>query len=79
MTWLVGLDGVYRMSSWDYDLPMGTRGSWIDDDTFAFEYDNIGNNDHWFFQLTFQDGEVVFEGKETAHEGGVMFEGRIRP
>jgi CubicO group peptidase (beta-lactamase class C family) len=78
-TWPIGLDGVFRMSQGDFGLPQGLRGSWIDDQTFAFEYDNIANNDHGFYRLTFQDGQVVFEGQETAHEGGVKFEGRIRP
>lgn len=76
-SWPIGLDGVYRMSLGEYDLPQGLRGSWTDAQTFVFEYDNIANNDHSIIRMRFEDNRVVVEGRETAHELGVRFEGRM--
>ncbi|MEJ2290390.1 MAG: serine hydrolase [Deinococcales bacterium] len=73
--WPIGLDGVYRMSQGPYGLPQGLRGSWLDERTFAFEYDNIANNDHLLYRLHFDGDRVVMEGRETAHELGARFEG----
>lgn len=73
----VGLDGVYRMSNGNFDLPQGRRGEWIEADTFLIEYDNIGNNDHVFFKLHFAGDRLLMEAKETAHEGGYSFEGQL--
>jgi CubicO group peptidase (beta-lactamase class C family) len=73
----VGLDGVYRMSTGDYNLPEGLRGEWIAADTFLLEYDNIGNNDHVFFNLRFEGDTLAMEARETAHESGYSLEGRL--
>jgi hypothetical protein len=64
------------MSSGDFGLPQGARGEWIDADTFLLELDNIGNNDHVFFNLRFEGDRLVMEIQETAHEGGLSLEGR---
>jgi CubicO group peptidase (beta-lactamase class C family) len=77
-SWPIGLDGVYRMSEGEYGLPQGLRGEWVDERTFALEYDNIGNNDHIFLRLSFAGDRVTIESHETAHELGVRFEGRAR-
>lgn len=77
-TWPIGLDGVYRMSAGPYGLPQGARGSWVDDTTFAFEYDNIGNNDHVFLRLHFTGDTVEVAAQETAHEPGPTFTGKLR-
>jgi hypothetical protein len=74
----IGLDGVYRMSTGDHDLPQGYRGSWDDPQTFVFEYDNIANNDHITFRLRFEADRVLLSGQETAHELGTQFEGRLQ-
>lgn len=74
----MGLDGVYRMSRGEYDLPQGLRGSWTNVNTFVFEYDNIANNDHTIIRMRFKGSLVEMEGKETAHEFGVSFEGRLK-
>jgi CubicO group peptidase (beta-lactamase class C family) len=75
-SWPVGLNGVYRMSEGPFGLPQGLRGEWADEKTFALEYDNIANNDHFLLRLTFEGGGVVIESRETAHELGARFEGR---
>jgi CubicO group peptidase (beta-lactamase class C family) len=75
-SWPVGLDGVYRMSQGEYGLPQGVRGEWVDDQTFALEYDNIANNDHILLRARFAGDRLVIESHETAHELGVRIEGR---
>jgi CubicO group peptidase (beta-lactamase class C family) len=74
--WPVGLDGVYRTSEGEFGLPQGLRGGWLDERTFALEYDNIGNNDHILIRLSFAGDRVTVESRETAHELGARFEGR---
>lgn len=75
-SWPVGLDGVYRMSVGEYDLPRGLRGAWADDQTFVLEYAGIAHNDHFTFRLRFEGDRAVMEGQETAHDLGMKFEGR---
>jgi CubicO group peptidase (beta-lactamase class C family) len=74
--WPVGLDGVYRMSEGPFGQPQGLRGGWADGRTFALEYDNIANNDHFFLRLSFDGDKVTVEARETAHELGARFEGK---
>jgi CubicO group peptidase (beta-lactamase class C family) len=74
----IGLDGVYRMSSGDHNLPQGYRGAWADAQTFVFEYDNIANNDHIIFRMRVEGSRVMMTGQETAHELGTQFAGRLR-
>ncbi len=76
--WLIGLDGVYRMSQGDYGHPLGVRGYWADAQTFVFEYAGITSNDHYTWRMRFEGNRVIMEGQETAHELGVQFEGRLR-
>jgi hypothetical protein len=64
------------MSAGEFGLPQGLRGGWMDERTFALEYDNIGNNDHVHMRLSFADDRVTIESRETAHELGARFEGR---
>ena len=77
-TWPIGLDGVYRMSTGEYSLPQGLRGQWVDEQTFAVEYDNIANNDHIMLQLHFEGDRVIVDSLEAAHELGASFEGRLQ-
>jgi CubicO group peptidase (beta-lactamase class C family) len=77
-SWPVGLDGVYRMSTGEYNLPQGVRGEWIDDQTLVVEYDNIANNDHIILRLRIAGDLLVIESHETAHELGARFEGRVK-
>jgi CubicO group peptidase (beta-lactamase class C family) len=77
-TWPVGFDGVYRLSEGPYGLPQAARGWWEDEETFVFEYDNIGNNDHVFLRMTFAGDTVRVAALETAHETGSTFEGKLQ-
>lgn len=73
----MGLDGVYRLVPGEYGLPIGVRGAWEDNQTFAWEYDSIANNDHVLFRMRFDGQRVVLEGRETAHDLGLQTEGRL--
>ena len=75
--WPIGLDGVYRLSSGDYDLPQGNRGHWVDAQTFMLEHDEIANNNHLLFLIQFAGDRIILEGQETAHELGISLEGRM--
>jgi hypothetical protein len=41
------------------------------------EYDNIANNDHFFLRLSFDGDKVTVDARETAHEVGSRYEGRV--
>jgi CubicO group peptidase (beta-lactamase class C family) len=75
--WPVGLDGLYRLSPGEYDLPQGNRGHWVDAQTFMLEHDEIANNDHILFFMKFAGDRVILEGQETAHELGISVEGHM--
>lgn len=76
-SWPVALDGVYRFVAGQYDLPMGLRGTWLDDKTFNLEYDNIANNDHVMLRAQFEGDHVLIQAQETAHEGGAEIVGTL--
>ncbi len=73
----LGLDGVYRFSKGPDGRPVAFRGNWIDDKTFLVEYDGITNNDHTVLKFHFLAERVEVEARETAHELGAQFEGRL--
>lgn len=77
VSWPIALDGVYRLFNGQNNLPMGLRGTWINDQTFAVEYDNIGNNDHVWLRFRFEGNQVVVQVQETDHETSITLEGRI--
>jgi hypothetical protein len=78
LTLPVGLDGVYRLFPGDYNLATGVRGYWADDQTFAFEYDEIANNSHIMLWMRFEDDHVMVESREMSGDGSVRFEGRLQ-
>jgi CubicO group peptidase (beta-lactamase class C family) len=74
----VALDGVYHLFPGNYNLPMGLRGYWADDQTFVLEYDQIANNDHGTLRMRFEGDHVILQSQETAHETGVTVEGSLQ-
>jgi CubicO group peptidase (beta-lactamase class C family) len=75
---LIGLDGVYRMYPiGEHGLLMGMRGSWIDSQTFLFEYDTIANHDAYTLELHFDGDSVTINAKERTHEAILTIEGKI--
>ena len=76
---LVGLDGVYRMFPiGEHDFPMGLRGSWIDSQTFLFEYDTITNQDAYALELHFDGDTVTINAKERTHQGVMTLVGNVQ-
>jgi CubicO group peptidase (beta-lactamase class C family) len=73
----IGLDGVYRMYPiGEHDLLMGMRGSWIDSQTFLFEYDTITNQDAFRLELHFKGDTVTISAQERTHEAVTIIEGK---
>jgi CubicO group peptidase (beta-lactamase class C family) len=68
LTGEMGLDGVYRMSPGERGLPAGARGTWADERTFVFEYDEIAGLDAYTLRLGFDRDRVAIE--VTTREGG---------
>jgi CubicO group peptidase (beta-lactamase class C family) len=73
----VGLDGVYRMSPGEGDIPAGMRGRWIDEKTFAVEYDAIAYIDGIDLKATFDGDRITIHAKDRTYEAGVTIEGML--
>jgi hypothetical protein len=74
----VALDGVYRQIPGEYGLPMGLRGYWADDQTFAFEYDEIANNSHLMLRIRFGEDNVLIETQDISSGGSAQLEGTLQ-
>lgn len=72
----VGLDGVYRMTTGRFGLPLGLRGQWSDEHTFALEYDEIANRDAYRLEARFLGDKVILSIKERTHQRVVTIVGR---
>lgn len=74
----IGLDGIYRFSPGEYNLPVGQRGHWADEHTFVLEYEEIANRDANNVQMLFEGNRVTIEARERTHEASVSFEGKLQ-
>jgi len=75
----IPLDGVYRMYPiGEHNLLMGLRGSWIDSQTFRFEYDAIANHDAYALEIHFEGDHVTINAKERTHEAVLTIEGKLQ-
>ena len=74
----IGLDGIYRFSPGEYNLPVGQRGHWADEHTFVLEYEEIANRDANNVRMLFEGNRVTIEARERTHEAGVSFEGKMQ-
>jgi CubicO group peptidase (beta-lactamase class C family) len=76
---LVGLDGVYRFYPiGEHRLPLGVRGSWIDSQTFLFEYDSVANQDAYVLEMRFEGDHVTITACERTHDAGLTLEGKLQ-
>jgi CubicO group peptidase (beta-lactamase class C family) len=75
----VGLDDVYRVSPGRFGLPAACRGSWKSENVFVAEFDEIGNNAHWWATMTFIGDRLVVDMLEATGLPGVKAEGRADP
>lgn len=74
----VGLDGVYRLSPGEYDLPQGWRGSWTDENTLMLEGDRIANFERIDLEVTFPADQILIKARFADHELGMTFTGRAQ-
>jgi CubicO group peptidase (beta-lactamase class C family) len=63
----IGLDGVYRYSPGTWDLPVGMRGVWTDEQTFVLEINQIANYRVNILTMHFEGDIVTLTGEELAH------------
>ena len=76
---LIGLDGVYRIYPiGEHGLDMGLRGTWIDSQTYLFDYDTIANHDAFTLELRFNGDEVTIHAKERTQEAVLTITGKIQ-
>ena len=72
----IGLDGVYRFYPiGEHDLLMGLRGTWIDSQTFLFEYDSVANREAFALKMYFTGDSVIITAKERTNEAAFTVEG----
>ncbi len=76
-TGAVGLDGVYRMSPGENNLPVGIRGFWAGANTFVTEYDGIASIDAFDLKMRFEGDRITIEAKERTYESGVTVTGSV--
>jgi CubicO group peptidase (beta-lactamase class C family) len=70
----IGLDGFYRKGKPDAFGVRAARGSWLDQRTFAFDFNYVGLDEQHSWQLSFDGDRVTLRGKtrdgrEIAVEG----------
>ena len=75
----VGMDGVYRTYPiGEHNFPLGMRGTWLDAQTFLFEYNTIANGEGYSLELSFEENRVIVSSKERTHEAVVTVEGKLQ-
>ncbi|MBI5959962.1 MAG: serine hydrolase [Chloroflexi bacterium] len=74
-SWTAGLDGVPRRAPGRFDLAANGTGQWTANDVFTMRIDEIGNNNLWELQLTFDAGKVTIT--MTSEAGGAIVTGTI--
>jgi CubicO group peptidase (beta-lactamase class C family) len=77
----IGLDGVPRRSAdGRFGLPVAISGSWIDDNTFAFDYDEIASINLYYCRLSFSGTTVsILAGEKSGRPLTTTFTGRLIP
>jgi hypothetical protein len=76
----VGLDDVPRISSGGrFNLPIGLKGSWKDEETFVLDYDEIGNINQYRFEMKFSETDVRVKLSEKTGTVALEFAGRLKP
>jgi CubicO group peptidase (beta-lactamase class C family) len=72
----IGLDGVYLMSPGDDGLPVGMRGSWIDDHTFELDLDQIADNHAFDLRFRFAGDRLTIDGRDRTDGSTFALAGR---
>jgi CubicO group peptidase (beta-lactamase class C family) len=72
----IGLDGVFRMSPGTDGLPVGMRGSWIDDQTFELDLDQIADNHAFDLRFRFAGDRLTIDGRDRTDRSIFALAGR---
>ena len=75
----IGLDGVPRLSSdGRFGLPVGLKGFWKDNETFAFDYDEIANINNYQFELKLSEKGVSVDLTEKTGTTKLSFASKLQ-
>ncbi len=75
----VGLDGVPRISPHGrFNLPIGLKGFWKDNETFVLDYDEIANINHYQFEMKFNEGNLLVKLSEKTGTAKLEFAGGVK-
>jgi CubicO group peptidase (beta-lactamase class C family) len=71
----VGLDGVLHRTPLRGGYLGGAKGEWVEDDTFAIEYNEIARIDRWSMRLAFHDDRLSLQLYSNSTPGLFTIEG----
>jgi len=75
----VGLDDIPRISPHGrFNLPVGLKGFWKDNETFVLDYDEIANINHYQFEMKFSERDVLVKLSEKTGTAKLEFAGRVK-
>jgi hypothetical protein len=75
----VGLDDIPRISPGGrFNLPIGLKGFWKDNETFVLDYDEIANINHYQFEMKFSERDVLVKLSEKTGTAKLEFAGRVK-
>jgi hypothetical protein len=75
----IGLDDIPRLSPHGrFNLPVGLKGFWKDNETFVLDYDEIANINHYQFEMKFSEKDVLVKLSEKTGTAKLEFAGRVK-
>jgi len=77
LEFLVGLDGVPRLTPGRYGLPVACKGAWKSQDTLAMEIDEVANINRFLLELTFSGGRLNGTMAEATGLGSMPIRGKL--
>ena len=75
----IGLDNVPRMSLGRFGLPGALRGSWISDNVFTFEWNELANINTWRVEIAFANDAAYLRMEETTGLGDSTIHAQAQP
>jgi len=74
----IGLDGRAKLSPGGrFNLPVGVKGIWKNDQIFALDYDEIANINRLRFQISFEGNRISIQLTEGTSNFEVRFNGKL--
>jgi len=77
LEFLVGMEGVPRLATGRFGLPVACKGAWKSPDTFVIEIDEVANINQFRLELTFGDGRLNGKLAETTGLGSIPIRGKL--